>query len=502
LIIRTARGLSDGLNKIPIKPMNSDKRNEVRKIIAIVLTCQMALAAISWASGNADRARQPTPPVARIDIQDTDLYHARGRVQVPFSIAQLAFAGLGLCCLIFCGTGKRLILSSRLLILSAVTALTREVAVQQYMSMPSNVASGVFNTGIALGLWRLSLGCSRSVPPEQTPVQTAQGLLAAKDYNRAQQILEDVCRAAPADAEIRFLLGVVHQEKGEFRQAVFCYSVALQIRPDYGDAYCNRGGCRAELGELDAAISDFTELTRLGPADPAAFYNRAVALYSASKYELALTDLNRALVVGPDYVAAIRLRGCVRHELGNYQGALSDFTDAIERNGQDHAAFTGRAAAYFKLDRLDDALADANSALRITQKPLLLSNRATILSKLGDFENALKDIERAIEIEEPGGHVLNEASWLLATCPIDAIRDGHRSVEYGERACALSEWKKATYIGTLSAAYAEVGEYDRAIELLERAMADPSYRAEFGDLAETRLALYRSGTPYRQPEPA
>ena len=55
-----------------------------------------------------------------------------------------------------------------------------------------------------------------------------------------------------------------------------------------------------------------------------------------------------------------------------------------------------------------------------------------------------------------------------------------------------------SYLDTLAAAHAECGEFEQAVRWQERAIevVTPEARGEY----ETRLALYRAGTPYRDRE--
>ena len=90
----------------------------------------------------------------------------------------------------------------------------------------------------------------------------------------------------------------------------------------------------------------------------------------------------------------------------------------------------------------------------------------------------------------------NGRAWLWATCPDDKYRDGKKAVESATRACELGEWNESDSIATLAAAYAELGDYPRAIDWQETAIrlcSDPGEQAE----AEERLKFYQEGKPYR-----
>jgi serine/threonine-protein kinase len=73
-------------------------------------------------------------------------------------------------------------------------------------------------------------------------------------------------------------------------------------------------------------------------------------------------------------------------------------------------------------------------------------------------------------------------------------------VESATKACELTEWKNGFHVGTLAAAYAEIGDFDAAI--MWQARANALYD-DFEDRkkGEGRLRVYESKKPYREIEP-
>jgi hypothetical protein len=99
--------------------------------------------------------------------------------------------------------------------------------------------------------------------------------------------------------------------------------------------------------------------------------------------------------------------------------------------------------------------------------------------------------------------MLDELAWLLATYPNSNARDGAESVRLAERACELTDRRVPALLATLAAAYAEAGDFPRAIAAGEEAL---SVARSLDDtdgmkLSENILVSVRANVPYRnEPE--
>jgi hypothetical protein len=86
---------------------------------------------------------------------------------------------------------------------------------------------------------------------------------------------------------------------------------------------------------------------------------------------------------------------------------------------------------------------------------------------------------------------------IWATAPESRLRDGRRAVEAATRACELTGWKHAPFVDTCAAAYAEAGDFEKAVKWQTRAIEllnDESARQDF----RSRLRLYEARQPYRE----
>jgi tetratricopeptide (TPR) repeat protein len=129
-----------------------------------------------------------------------------------------------------------------------------------------------------------------------------------------------------------------------------------------------------------------------------------------------------------------------------------------------------------------------------------LTNRGLAESKRGEWQRAVEDLEDALQLQPKLASAHNNLAWLLSTCPVDALRNGEAALEHAKWACDAAGWNTPNCLGTLAAAYAELGDFGQAVRWQERALADAGYRRRYGEeTVRDRLRLYEQGLPYRLP---
>ena len=80
------------------------------------------------------------------------------------------------------------------------------------------------------------------------------------------------------------------------------------------------------------------------------------------------------------------------------------------------------------------------------------------------------------------------------------MRNGKRAVELAQHACEITQWKTAVLMGTLAAAYAEAGDFAKAVQTATRAR-DTAHTEKQDDVAKRNqelLELYSSNKPFRE----
>src|ERR1019366_3242 len=198
----------------------------------------------------------------------------------------------------------------------------------------------------------------------------------------AQQWFERGFAAAGVDEQLRF------------------YGEAIRLKPDYADAFNNRGVARHQKGDVEGALQDYSEAIRLKPDHAGAFYNRGNARSAKGDVEGALQDYSEAIRLKPDHAGAFNNRGLARSDKGDVEGALQDYDEAIRLKADYTDAFINRANARSDKGDVEGALQDYSEAIRL--KPDYadaFNNRGVARRQKGDVEGALQDYSEAIRLK-------------------------------------------------------------------------------------------------------
>ncbi len=122
---------------------------------------------------------------------------------------------------------------------------------------------------------------------------------------------------------------------------------------------------------------------------------------------------------------------------------------------------------------------------------------ASRYKELKQYTNAVELLGRAVALDPKDDWCHNELAWIKATCPDDSVRNGNDAVAAANKACELTAWKNGHCIDTLAAAWAEAGDFKRAIQMQEQALrTGEPIEAEVSAMKE-RLSLYQQSRPFR-----
>ncbi len=217
-------------------------------------------------------------------------------------------------------------------------------------------------------------------------------------YKDAISNLNKALKLKPDFAEAYNNRGVAKGKMGKYEEAIDDFTKAIEKKPDYAEAYNNRGNDKGNMGKYEEAIADYDKALKLKPDFAEAYNNRGVAKGKMGKYEEAIDDFTKAIEKKPDYAEAYNNRGNAKGKMGKYEEAIDDYDKALKLKPDYAEAYVSRGASRFFNNDLDGSLSDFNEALKITPDDLRAqSNKSHVLIHLDRPEESLEIIEKILE---------------------------------------------------------------------------------------------------------
>ena len=150
--------------------------------------------------------------------------------------------------------------------------------------------------------------------------------------------------------------------------------------------------------------------------------------------------------------------------------------------------------------KYQDALACLQSAVALMPAdPDLRANLGMCQAALGRRAPAMANFREALKLGSDSVTLINNLAWLLATETDDTARNGAEAITLAQRACTLTQYRQPSLLDTLSAAYAQAGRFDDAVETAEKARALWSAAGDqsMAQADESLLKIYRDHKPCR-----
>ena len=264
-------------------------------------------------------------------------------------------------------------------------------------------------------------------------------------------------------------LGIALYDQNHFREAILAYTIAIHLNPKHDIDYYNRALAFVREDNFGMAIKDYSQVIQINSTNCNYYVDRASAYLGANRDDEAIEDCNVVIGLNKTSSEAYYYRGLAYFKQYHYNKAISDYTSAISLNSDDGHIYRDRGAGYYYT---------------------------------GDWSKATNDFERAIRANPTDGLAYNEYAWLLATCPDSMFRNGSKAVDLSLKASDLSGWKLWISLDTLAAAYAEAGDFTKAVKYQTQVVGMNGMSETDYTNANHRLNLYMQHKSYQEtPQP-
>jgi tetratricopeptide (TPR) repeat protein len=184
-------------------------------------------------------------------------------------------------------------------------------------------------------------------------------------------------------------------QQSNFTDAIIQFDKAINLNPNYTEAYGDRGASKANLGQYEGAIADYQKAEELGLKTSILYSNWGYAYYQLKQPDKAQTYLEKALEIDPNNGSAYRWRGDIKYDKNDNKGAEQDYTRAISSN-PNASNYFARGLAFYYLKDYKKAIADMDKAIQLNPNAAqYYFDRGDAKDMINDFDGACRDWQTA-----------------------------------------------------------------------------------------------------------
>jgi len=294
---------------------------------------------------------------------------------------------------------------------------------------------------------------SRGFSPSSVQLETALIARDRGDLDTAAKLLREAADADPNSAEAWMNLGVVHERRKQWGEAIAAYKESIARKPDEAEGYNKLGVALRQAGKVDEAISALRRAIAVDPDLTGPYNNLGLIYRERGDAAQARQVLETGLTMAPRSAVLLNSLGSLMVDAGDVDGGIAAFEKALSHNPK---------------------YAEA------------LSNLAMIHSQRRDAPKTIEYLTRLIEVE-PGNA---DARLSLAMAQLS---QGHASDAVGSIGALLKrEPDNLKGIIMLGEIHLRDGKPKEAAALLEKAAKlDTGIPRVWNRLAQCYVALDR-----------
>ena len=270
-------------------------------------------------------------------------------------------------------------------------------------------------------------------------------------------------------------IALVRNYNEEFGRALTAANVAVKKIPSKDKeykafAYGTRAQVYLNLEDTIQALKDYSQAINIVPDDDRFYNQRAQVYYEQGKYDLADKDYLKMISLKEGDVMGYMGIGRNANAQKRYEDAIKQFDYVVKLEPNYSSAYSFRAESYIGLKKYNEAIDDVISALGIDRDRKAFYE----LQELADsaFEQTVAKL-KVQKIKEP-----NEQSWDY-DLGIVYERDAkyNKAIAYYKE--SLEKESNIITASRISSCYDDLGDYDKALEYCNQAIALDSVKTNY-----------------------
>lgn len=236
---------------------------------------------------------------------------------------------------------------------------------------------------------------------------------------QAVQRLKEILSIHPRHALTLTTFGNWLSDEGKTHGAIAKYQAAIQAEPEQWEPYYRWGFLLKKMGSPKAALRKFLSALEKNPDHWEGYVHVGDCSFQLAHYKQALAYYEKALRFTGDSSEILSRIGKAHQKMGNREQAIAAYQACTSLDPLDGEGYENWGFLLFQEKKFQEAAAKYEEGLlRVPDSPTLLLRHGEVLVQMGKAREAVKPLEKAMEILEEKIHGEWSLQWssILADC--------------------------------------------------------------------------------------
>lgn len=262
-------------------------------------------------------------------------------------------------------------------------------------------------------------------------------------------------------------VALVRNYNEEYGRALTAANIAVKKIPSKDKeykafAFSTRASVFLNLEDTIQAIKDYTQAIALTPEEDRLYNTRAQVYYEQNKYDLADNDYRKIISLKEGDVMGYMGLGRNANAQKRYEDAIKQFDYVNKLEPSYSSAYSFRAESYIGLKKYNEAIDDVITALGIDQDDKAFYELQTLADSA--FAQTVAKL-KVQKLKEP-----KESSWPYDLGVVYEKTDRYaKAIPFYKESLAIESNKETA--NRIASCYNEIGDYDKALEYCDQAIA-------------------------------
>ena len=228
-----------------------------------------------------------------------------------------------------------------------------------------------------------------------------------------------------------FIIAIMYENDKQYEKAVEYFEKANN-RDVRSSVYYRISKCHEYLGAFDKALNSITQALNMDSTKIEYIIQKADIMYEMGDAKGAVAEWDKVLMMQPEYGFGYYRRGWFKELSGDLEGGLEDLSMAIVLMPKESFIYSTRGDLYLKMGKKDLANADFKKVIELEETPDKYDYIHYAYQGLGQYDKAKEAMDLIIARD-----TLNRGIFYDAACLYSRMKDKDNALKYLEKALEL-----------------------------------------------------------------